>query len=239
MKIDLTLPRNVGPVDWVGPDDNLCRETGLVHFKRIPSEANQQNRSPVVVMLHGRYGNESAMWIFARLIPQGVAIVSPRGPVETDRGAMWFDYDEVRVIPNPDSLRTGIGTLTQFIACLPKHYPVDPARLVLMGFSQGAMIASALTLAQPNASGGLALLSGAVPPFAGVPRHAAGIAGLPVFIAHGIRDTAIPIETARLARDAFVAAKADVTYGEYSIGHKTNTQGMIDLQRWLSKVFSG
>lgn len=176
------------------------------------------------------------MWVFARLIPPGAAVITPRGPVDLPQGgAAWFEYGASWARPKPDSLLAGLEGLARFLTCLPALYPVNPARLLLVGFSQGAMLSNALAITRPKMVCGVASLAGAVPPLPFAALRADLFAGFPVFIAHGIRDQTIPLSAARQARDAYLRLGADVTYGEYSVGHKMNTRAMNTLQAWLGQ----
>lgn len=194
----------------------------------------------MVVMLHGWGGNESSMWIFSRLIPPGTAIFTPRAPIElsTGSGAVWFRHAGSRLHPHPAGLQESVTRLGHFIASLPRLYPVDPARLILLGFSQGAMVGNTLTIAQPGTTMALASLAGTVPAGETITYRPNTLTNLPVFMANGKKDTLIPLELARQSRNTLEQLGATVTYGEYSVGHKVNNRALDDLQHWLAGVLS-
>ncbi len=235
-----SLPANVGPVNWAGPEDAACGSSGLVHYVQLPDGAYAKTPLPAVVMVHGWGGDEAAMWIFSRLVPPGVAIITPRAPLDlSGGGAIWFKYNAITRAPHFGSLQAGIETLRRFVACLPSQYPIDPTQIVLVGFSQGAMVSNALALTRPELVCGVVSLAGAIPPmppdlFAVVPD----LSGLPVFIAHGVRDNMVPLRAAQQARDQFVQLGARVTYGEYAVGHKMNTAAMKALDEWLGETIA-
>jgi phospholipase/carboxylesterase len=235
MQENLLLSQYVEKAAW----RESCASGRLTHRIRLPDGANDANRIPTVVMLHGWCGDEEAMWIFSRLVPLGVAIVTPRAPIDLPgRGAIWARHDGVDYQPDTASLAEAVFRLERFLACLPQMYPVDPARMVLMGFSQGAMVSNALILTRPNKIIGVASLAGAAPPLPNDALHVNALTGLSVFIAHGKKDTFVPLLAARLTREIYTRAGADVTYNEYSTGHKMNTPAMKDLQTWLRDNFS-
>ncbi|MBI1877709.1 MAG: dienelactone hydrolase family protein [Chloroflexi bacterium] len=209
----------------------------LVHRVQIPPEASSSWPAPVVVMVHGWKGDETVMWIFKQAVPPGVAIITPRAPLAVgDGGYGWFQHENSELEPQPDSLWAGRDHLQVFLAYLPQQYPVDPARMVLMGFSQGAAICNTLALTQPGQVIGVASLAGLIPGIV-TETAQADLGGLPVFIAHGTRDETVPLAGARQAREIYTRLGAQVTYGEYPTGHKLTTQGMADLKRWLAEVF--
>jgi len=234
------LPRKVEPLTWAGPDDLVYAETGLIHCAYIPPGATAANPAAVVVMLHGWAGDETSMWLFKQAIPPNVAIITPRAPFALEGGGnVWFPYQpEARAQPHPDLLESALTSLQQFLARLPRHYPVDSTRLVLLGFSQGAMVGNAFIFLHPESALGVVSLAGAVPPVFYEEAQFNLPAGISVFIAHGSRDQVIPIEAARQARQLFSAAGADVTYGEYPAAHKLHLQGIKDLKKWLARGFN-
>ncbi len=121
---------------------------------------------------------------------------------------------------------------------LPEVYPVDASRIVLMGFSQGAAMCYALTLASPTVVAATAALAGFLPDLARQWIIPGRLDGKPIFIVHGLNDTTVPIEEAVRAREALALAGANVSYHEYAIGHKLSAQGMRDLKVWLEKSLS-
>ncbi|MCB0167933.1 MAG: dienelactone hydrolase family protein, partial [Anaerolineae bacterium] len=229
------LPTKVSPVEWIGPDHPGFDETGLIHFAHIPREATLDDPAPVVVMVHGKYGNESDMWIFKQTIPAGVAIVSPRAPLPSHSGGfVWFNSENGTLQPTAEGLQTGLSKLTHFIDGLQYLYPINPDRLLLMGFSQGAAISNAFALNHPDRVLGVASLAGAmVQPFDLMP--APDLDGMPVYMAHGLEDDTIPISLAQQTRDHYQALGAEVTYGEYRTGHKMTLQAINALKNWVGE----
>jgi phospholipase/carboxylesterase len=210
--------------------------TTLIHRIHLPSEANPARRVAAVVMLHGWRGDENVMWLFKQTIPLQVAIVAPRAPLAVEAGGYsWFLRNGAELQPTPPaSLLDGLAQLDQFLKQLPERYPIDPTRLVLLGFSQGASMGNSLVLSQPKRVMAVASLSGLLPDII-IANQAPQLAGLPVFIAHGLRDEIVPLAAARQTREIYIRLGAQVTYGEYPTGHKMNVQGMADLKKWLAQ----
>ena len=235
------LPKNAGPVKWVGPDHPFFDLSGLIHCVRLPEEASLQNPAPVVVMLHGWGGDECAMWLFKRVVPALAAIITPRAPLtlEDNESFAWFGYSGSRHAPDPDSLQENMAKLKNFSKALLDVYPIDPDRLVLMGFSQGAAIINSLMLTWDEATekiSGVVSLSSFIPDLAEINAEANRLPGLPVFITHGSRDDIVLPVRGQASRDRYAELGADVTYNEYSTGHKVHTDGLKALKTWLRAI---
>jgi phospholipase/carboxylesterase len=186
--------------------------------------------------VHGWQGDERVMGIFERTVPSGVAIVSPRAPLEVEAGSYgWF-----RVEGGEPFFWDALAALETFVRGLPLAYPIDPRRVLLMGFSQGAGMSFGLLCQAPDLIMGVAGLAGFLPEPAARQLSPGRLAGKPVFLAHGTLDEKVPVALARSARQALAGAGAVVQYHEYlDVAHKMNAQGVRDLTRWMAAQFGG
>jgi phospholipase/carboxylesterase len=233
-------PKLPAGVQWVGPEAEAYAASDLVHAIYLPVAATKSRPAPLVVMVHGWAGDESVTWVFKQTIPPEAAIITPRAPLQLpEKGFAWFQYqDKTDFVPDPETFTEGLHRLEQFLTSLPALYPVDPARLILMGFSQGAMISNALALTQPERVKGVVSLAGGIPQAPELLQSSTPLDGLPVFIAHGTRDETVPLSAAQQARDIYSRQGAKVTYQEYDAAHKMSSQGMKDLKEWLAEQLS-
>ena len=96
----------------------------------------------------------------------GAALLSPRGKV-LENGMPRFFRRLSEGVFDVEDLKLRAGELADFVAAAAAHYRFDPSRVIAMGFSNGANIASATLLrAAGRAQGGDPL-----------PRHGAVRAG--------------------------------------------------------------
>lgn len=187
--------------------------------------------------MHGRGADENdlASALLALEIPD-LVLVTPRAPFAFPYGGYaWYNLAEEGV-PNPETLQTSVGLVQKFVDEVKAAYPVDPKRIILLGFSQGTMMAYATALSNPSMFRGIAALSGYVPYRSRLPLQPSNLAGFPVFISHGLNDTVIPVQYGREAAKLLADAGANVTYREYPMGHEIGEQTIRDLKQWLLKV---
>ena len=65
-----------------------------------------------------------------------------------------------------------------------------------------------------------------------------GLENLPAFVAHGTRDTMIPIARAQESRELLIKRGLGLTYREYEMEHGIAPEALRDLVEWMdSKVF--
>ena len=115
-----------------------------------------ERAAAVVVMVHGRTaGPANILDLVPRLDRPQVAFVAPAAANRT-----WYPYSFLSEIPkNEPGLSSGLFVLDQLVANLvargvPKH------RIVLLGFSQGACLASEFCVRHAQRYGGLIAFSG-------------------------------------------------------------------------------
>ena len=203
--------------------------TGLIH--RV-AEPDGPGPHPTVVMLHGRSGDENAMWIFSRALPENWLVVAPRG-IKPDPGGgyAWHprQRDEWPPLPRFDDAVEAVAT---FIRSLPLLYDTDPNRTYLMGFSQGAATSFATAMCHPGLIQRIAGLVGFVPVECDAAVETKVLRELPIFMAVGKEDPFIPYTRAFGCAQTLRDSGADLTYREYDTGHRLNAQGVRDLKAW-------
>lgn len=213
----------------------------LTHLMRPAlEEPGEGGAAPLLLLLHGRGADEAdLMGLEAALDPRFV-VVSPRAPYKFLDGWAWYGRAEAGR-PDPETFQPGLDELRTFIGGLPAAYNVDPTRTYIFGFSQGAIVGSALTMLAPEMVAGLVMHSGYLPAAlkGNVEISAAldpdGLTNKPIFIAHGEYDEVIPVSWARATYDYLVVAHANVIYREYPIGHAINEESLYDASEWLTR----
>ena len=116
---------------------------------------------------------------------------------------------------------------------------LDPRRLYLLGFSQGAVMAGGLALTMPERVAGAVLLSGYLPLQQELPVREAALRGLPVFVGHGLYDDVIPVRHGHEARDYLTRVGADLTYREYPLPHIIGEEELAEVAAWLTARLDG
>ena len=207
-----------------------------------------------VVLLHG-FGAPGddlvalADWIDA---PE-VAWVFPEAPLELgglygDSRAWWMldlarlEHDLARGRPSdrsaehPDGLPEARAAMVELLDALPARLGPAADRLVLGGFSQGAMLALDVALHDPRPLAGLALLSGTLLARSTWEPRMPSRAGLRAFVSHGTVDTLLPFPAAEQLRDLLVAAGLRVDWIPFQGGHELPPPLLEELAGFLERL---
>jgi len=173
---------------------------------------------------------------FLMLCPQG-AMEVPLGPTV---GYGWFPISMGGARPSDTEVDGAVELAAGFLDDAVKRYPIDTRKLVLLGFSQGGVMAYHLALRQPDRFAALVAISSWFPPeLAAKAVNPEALEQLPTLIQHGSRDEAIDVARARQSVETLRALKLPLTYREYDCGHEITAQGLQDLSRFLmEKVVS-
>ena len=192
-----------------------------------------------LVLFHGRGADEHDLAPLLDMLDPARRLLgfTLRGPLSLPPGgAHWYAVPRVG-FPDPGTFHATYDAVgSELDRVLAKH-DLPPERMVLGGFSQGAVMSYALGLGEgrPRPAGVLAL-SGFIPTVEGFAVDPENAAGLPVAIGHGEQDPVISVEFARDARDRLAAAGAELTYRESPMGHRIDPTFLAELQGWLADV---
>lgn len=202
---------------------------GLIHRVSKPAGPGPHR---TVVMLHGRSGDEDVMWIFARTLPKGWLIVSPRGLKPDPAGGYAWHPRQRDEWPTLRMFDEAVDAAVRFIRALPNLYDADLDHVYLMGFSQGAAASYATAMRHPNLVRGIAGLVGFVPTECNDVSSIEPLKDLPILMLVGKEDPFIPLTRAEECARTLRAVGARLDYHAYDTGHRLNAEGMRDLNQW-------
>jgi phospholipase/carboxylesterase len=181
-----------------------------------------------LVLLHGRGADERDLHpLLDELDPERrLHGYTPRAPLALPPGgAHWYAVPRVGY-PDPATFAQGLGALAAWFDGLP--FPAE--RIVLGGFSQGAVMSYALGLGtgRPRPAALLAL-SGFVPVVDGWEPDLSSPFPT-VAIAHGAADPVIPVEFGRRSRALLEDAGARPLYREFPGAHWVDPGILAELR---------
>jgi phospholipase/carboxylesterase len=190
-----------------------------------------------LVLFHGRGADEYDLFpLFDILDPTRRLVgLTLRAPLTLPGlpGAHWYVIAEPG-FPNPDTFIPTAAAVDAWLDAIPENFGVALERVVLGGFSQGAMMTYALGLSSNRLRPpGLIALSGFLPTIEGYELQLSELGDLPIAIGHGTLDPVIGVEWGRAARDRLEGAGASVVYRESPMGHTIDPGFLQELVPWL------
>lgn len=213
---------------------------------------------PAIEMSTGEQPGWSLIWLhglgadghdFVPIVPElvrpgwpALRFVFPHAPVRAvtiNQGMemrAWFDILGADFARREDAagVADSVQQVARLVAREQQEHGIGPGKVILAGFSQGAAIALACGLTQPDGLAGIIALSGYLP-VAGVTLSRITDAGraTPVFMAHGSADPVVPPALGRASREALAGAGVAVDWREYPMPHSVCAEEVADLRQWL------
>jgi phospholipase/carboxylesterase len=210
-----------------------------MHLIHTVVEPRGESPHPTILTLHGRGANALDLLGLAPYVCGGrFLLLCPQGPVQMPIGPGAVGYGWVSSPPGtPDmpAILSARDQLRAFLDAALERYPIDPNKLIVLGFSQGGVMAYSLGLGEPQRFAALVALSTWLPPALLDNLPDAAVQHLPILIQHGSHDELIPVDRARQSVEALRQRSTLLTYHEYDIGHEISARSLTDLSTWLDE----
>jgi predicted esterase len=175
-----------------------------------------------VILVHGRGASAHSLLPLANALSSpGVAFLLPQAP-----GGVWYPYPFMAPIEqNEPQLTAALASIGSALAKT-KLAGLEPARVVLAGFSQGACLALEYAARNAQRYQGLAGLSGGLIGPPGTPRTYPGsLDDTPIFLGCGVPDTHIPKERVLESAQVLEQLGGQVSTRLYpGMGHSVNNE---------------
>lgn len=206
---------------------------------------NPKTATACVIWLHGlgADGHDFEPVVHALQLPY-IHFILPHAPyrkVTLNNGyEMRAWYDIIGLSPQSPQDADGIKATQNRINTLINQVidsGIPANRIALAGFSQGGAIALHTALRYPTPLAGVLALSTYLPlkPTLAAEKVAANQA-TPIFMAHGLFDDVITIQTSQLSRDLLLQENYRVEWHEYPMAHSVTPEEIEDIHEFLQKI---
>jgi phospholipase/carboxylesterase len=207
--------------------------------KKEPVSQLHPAPSHLVAMLHGVGADAKS---FQRLadalspsLPNAEFLV-PDGLQPYDgasQGRQWFSVQNITIENRPLRVREGASAVSRYLDAELARRGLGGDKLVVVGFSQGAIVAAWLALHRTPRPAAIVMLSGRVAE-ADAPTWGAGP---PVFMGHGELDKVMPLAVMEPGAQVLQAWGAQVTTRVYrGLAHHVDEQELADVGQFLQNV---
>lgn len=212
----------------------MLTDLPLRYVLATPSGKPASAAAPLVVVMHGRGADANDLADLAPYIdgPGGYRFLFPNAPRAWEAapgmtfGFTWFDG----IPPEPTSLAVSRALVMKFVDEAKKRYPTPEGKIVIGGFSQGALMALEVGLRRDDVAGVFAM-SGALDE-----TSVGEFKKKPVLIVHGTADEMINVNMARRARRLLEQNGFDVEYEEFPMGHQVSQESMGVVSGFIRRI---
>ena len=205
--------------------------------------------SPVasVIWMHGlgATGHDLATIPLQLGLPSNLAVRhifphAPSIPVTINQGLVmpaWYDIQSFGARSEDESgIRQTSNCINQLITREVER-GIESNKIVIAGFSQGGAMALFAGLRSSQALAGIMVLSA----YLLLAEKLDGEANkankqTPIFQAHGLSDSTVPIEFGMFARDELIRSGYSVEWHEYLMPHQICPEELNDIGLWVTKV---
>jgi phospholipase/carboxylesterase len=202
-----------------------------------------------VIWLHGlgADGND-----FAPIVPElqlpnhlGVRFVFPYAPMQAvtiNNGYImraWYDIVSMEVARHADQrgIATSVAQINQLIE-REEQLGIPSERIILAGFSQGAVIALTAGMTYQKKLAGIIALSGYLPGSDQIIQQSAiANKSIPIFLAHGTEDPVVPFFLGQMTHEILTKHQYSVDWHSYPMPHSVCMQEIKDIGLWLKDRF--
>ncbi|MBW4435649.1 MAG: alpha/beta hydrolase [Pleurocapsa minor GSE-CHR-MK-17-07R] len=205
-------------------------EGGQILVSGVPLEQAQA----AVIMVHGRGASARDILSLSQYFPvPGVSFLAPQAA-----GHAWYPYSFLQPLAsNEPFLSSALNTLSELLAHV-EAQGIARDKIVLLGFSQGACLASEFAARNASRFGGVVAFSGGLIGPDGTPRDYAGsLAGTPAFFGCSDVDFHIPKERVIESAEVYQKLGADTTMRLYpGMDHTVNDEELAWAQTLLQSL---
>lgn len=206
----------------------------IYYIERAPKKSSEN--PPLLIMLHGYGSHEQDLFSFSSELQDKFHIVSVRAPHSIGFGgyawyAINFDADENKFSDIPQA-KESIKIIDELIDELKSK--INPSKVFLLGFSQGAILSYAYSMNYPNKVDHVVALSGYLIEDL-IPSDISGDIKTDYYSSHGTVDQVIPVAWARKIQPFLKSQNLSCEYSEYPVGHGVAPQNFYSFKDWIDK----
>jgi phospholipase/carboxylesterase len=198
----------------------------------LPLQMESDKKYPVIFALHGIGYNEQYMLDLVAELKEEYILIGIRGDLTYKEGYAYY-YLKGYGNPERELFDSSIEKLKDFIDYASDHYPIDPDRKYLIGFSQGAILSMSLALILGDSIKGIIPMNGYIPQFIKEEYPLKSIDHLSVFLCQGATDPVFPLNIGQENYDYLSEHTSAVKYTIYPTAHEISENNKKDIVAWL------
>lgn len=215
----------------------IVSSTGKGPHQNMPiaqSGAELSDAKAVMIMIHGRGASAQSILGLANEIErnQEIAFIAPQASNHT-----WYPYSFLAPIAqNQPGYSSGLQVITDIISALEAE-GISKDKIFLLGFSQGACLASEFAVRNPDKYAGIFALSGGIiGDSIQLEEYSGDLKETPIFMGCSDMDAHIPVQRLNESEKIFVKLGAQVQKNIYAgMGHLVNEDEIEHINKLIEQ----
>ena len=199
---------------------------------QLPANVEGGKKYPVVFALHGIGYDEQYMLNLVDDLKEDYILIGIRGDLTYEEGYAYY-YLKGYGNPERELFDSSIEKLKNFIEEASNHYPIDPDRKYVVGFSQGAILSMSLALLLGDSIKGIIPMNGYIPQFVKEEYSLQSFNHLSVFLCQGAEDPIFPLNIGNENYVYFREQAKSIKYTIYPTSHEISDNNKQDVVAWL------
>tara|TARA_B100000482_G_scaffold77935_1_gene55302 strand:+ start:930 stop:1565 length:636 start_codon:yes stop_codon:yes gene_type:complete len=210
-------------------------KTSFFYLNR-KSKNIDDNKSPLVLLLHGFGSNEEDLFSFAQFINISATVISLRAPIELfPNSYAWYNIYYSGSVKSYDliaakDIRDKIIKELDFLI---KEFNCDPERVTIIGFSQGAILGHSIVQCSGGKVKNLIALSGYIDKDLISFKNN----NTSIYISHGINDEVIPFKESYDTNKLYDENHIKYHFESFEQGHGVNSENLKSFLKWLEDKY--
>lgn len=200
-------------------------------------ESKSGGRVPLMIMIHGFGANKNDLFGLKNFFPEGYNIIALDAPNQMLMGGKhWYNIEWIgndkRV--NLEEAKKSKEMIISFIENAKEKY--NPSEIILLGFSQGTILAYSVLFDRPDLLDTLIAFSGYIDErlinYSGDNQE---IRMKDIFISHGLFDEVIEPKLAEESSKILKEKSINHFFKIYPLAHSLNEDIIQDLLNWMNE----
>tara|TARA_S200000501_G_scaffold286725_1_gene271215 strand:+ start:615 stop:1286 length:672 start_codon:yes stop_codon:yes gene_type:complete len=208
------------------PLDNLIRKS-----------EKSSSPSKSIFFLHGFGSNMQDLFGLSPFFDNNWTCVSLQASIPVQyNGWAWaeLDFQNIGKLPKPEQMKSHQEKVLDSINQCINDLDLDPERVNLLGFSQGASLTIYSGLMNPEKFNSVVALSGFFPVEEILDNiNKENISSLDLFMGHGKFDSIVPLQLGQRTRRELIDLGMKPFFNEYDSEHTIPNECLKDLIDWL------
>jgi predicted esterase len=206
--------------------------------RTITTGADPQKADGAIIMIHGRGATaESIVTLAHEFDAENFHFAAPQAS-----GNTWYPYSFMAPSKNNQpGLSSGLQAIFNIVSDL-ESKGIPKEKIIFLGFSQGACLATEFVARHPNRYGGLIAFSGGIigdGDSVNPENYTGSLDGTPYFVGCSDNDAHIPVERVEESVEVMTKLGADVTKKIYSgMGHTIIRDEIEEAQKIIDSIKS-